>query len=323
MMEWNLRVLEWIQNTRTPFLDNFFATVTHLGDELVLVPVFCVMLWCVHKKFALHVSFAFFSGTFLGQLLKIIFCIPRPWLLSSTLHPVESAVEGASGFSFPSGHTASATGIYGGVAMNLRKWWIVLPLGLLTFLVAYSRLYLGVHTPLDVGISLVLGVLLLFAAQVVMRFAEKKNGDVAVLIGGLILCAGALVLIFCRQKSLPEDMENFLDAYKAVGGGMGYFTAWFLERRYVRFNTAAPLWFQGAKLLCGTGLLLLIQQGLKSPLHTLFGEAAGDFIRYFLLILFALALYPFLFKTIGDKIKGKDTPKTTKATPESAKKNIL
>ena len=304
MMEWNLHILEWIQSTRTPFWDGFFSAITHLGDELVLVPIVCVMLWCVHKKFALHVSFAFFSGTFLSQLLKITFCIPRPWLLSGTVRPMESAVEGATGFSFPSGHVASAAGIYGGIAMNLRKWAVLVPMSFLTLLVAYSRLYLGVHTPLDVGVSLVLGVLLLFVSKWMMRFAEeKKNGDIAVLAGGLILCVAALVYVFFRHKSLPSDTENFLDAYKAVGGGLGYFIAWFVERRFVRFSVKAPLWFQGAKLVCGIGLLLLIQQGLKSPLQALLGHETGDFTRYFLLIFVAIALYPLLFKTIAARLE--------------------
>ncbi len=309
-MEINLRILEWIQFGRTPFWDGFFSLFTHLGDELVLIPIFCALFWCVNKRFAYHVSLAFFSGTLLSQLLKITFCIPRPWLLDPKIKPVESAVSGATGFSFPSGHTASAAGIYGGIAMNLRKWGAWLGLGMCTLLVAYSRLYLGVHTPLDVGVSLLISAVLLLLSRRVMAFAEThEKGGAVILTAGIALCAASLVYVHLRHWPFFSDIENFLDAYKAVGGGMGYFIGWYLERRSVNFDTKAPLWFQGVKLVCGLLLLAAIQQGLKTPLHALLGEPAGDFTRYLALVLFAVALYPMLFKWAGGKLKPQKSAK--------------
>ena len=295
MMGWNLSVLEWIQSTRTPFWDGFFSAITWLGEETILVPVFCVLFWCIHKSFGYRVSFAFFTGTFFNQLLKITFCIPRPWLLSQRLAPVEGAVEGATGYSFPSGHVAGSAGIYGGIAWGWKKWAGRISLGLLVLLIAYSRLYLGVHTPLDVGVSLLLGILLLAVASGVMNFVEKrKNGDRVVLFCGGAACLAGLLYALVRTGQ-AEDATLYHDAFKAVGGGLGYFIAWFLETRTIRFKEKAPLWFQGLKAVTGVLLLLLLQQGLKTPLTALLGEEFGHFLRYFLVIFFAIAGFPWLF----------------------------
>ena len=297
MMGWNLSVLEWIQSTRTPFWDGFFLAITRLGEETVLVPVFCVLFWCLHKSFGYRVSFAFFTGTFFNQLLKITFCIPRPWMLSQLMLPVEGAVKGATGYSFPSGHVAGSTGIYGGIAWGWKKWGGRIFLWSLVLLIAYSRLYLGVHTPLDVGVSLLLGILLLAVASGVMNFAEKrKNGDVVVLLCGGAACLAGLLYTLLRTQA--ENAALYYDAFKAVGGGLGYFVAWFVETRFIRFKEKAPLWFQILKVVVGVLLLLLLQQGLKAPFAALFGEEFGHLLRYFLVIFFAIAGFPWLFARV-------------------------
>jgi membrane-associated phospholipid phosphatase len=85
--------------------------------------------------------------------------------------------------SYPSGHTAAAVAVYGGLALLLTSrfrngafrtlaWTFVL--AMVTF-VATSRMYRGMHHPLDVAGGLVVGV----AALIVVVFACRVAGAAA------------------------------------------------------------------------------------------------------------------------------------------------
>ena len=94
-----------LEGIRTPFFDKLMQLVTYFGQELIIIAVICTLYWCVDKRFAYLLGFTYFSAGLCVQALKITFRIPRPWILDPEFPPVESALEGATGYSFPSGHT--------------------------------------------------------------------------------------------------------------------------------------------------------------------------------------------------------------------------
>ena len=107
-MEWNLNCLRAIAELRTPLLDTLMQGVTELGGETLFMLFMLVVFWCVDKNKGYFLMLLCFTGTAVNQMLKITFCIPRPWVLDPSFEIVESARAGATGFSFPSGHTATA-----------------------------------------------------------------------------------------------------------------------------------------------------------------------------------------------------------------------
>ena len=103
-MEWNLNCLRAIAELRTPLLDTLMQGVTELGGETLFMLFMLVVFWCVDKNKGYFLMLLCFTGTAVNQMLKITFCIPRPWVLDPSFEIVESARAGATGFSFPSGH---------------------------------------------------------------------------------------------------------------------------------------------------------------------------------------------------------------------------
>ena len=114
-MEWNLNCLRAIAELRTPLLDTLMQGVTELGGETLFMLFMLVVFWCVDKNKGYFLMLLCFTGTAVNQMLKITFCIPRPWVLDPSFEIVESARAGATGFSFPSGHTQNAVAAYGGM----------------------------------------------------------------------------------------------------------------------------------------------------------------------------------------------------------------
>ena len=152
-----LRLLESIRN---PVTDVLMQVITECGGEMVFLIVGIIMLWCVDKRQGYFILITGFLGTYINQFLKITLRIPRPWVLDPDFTIVESAREAATGYSFPSGHTQISVGCFAGIAMCRKEKWLRIVCIVLCVLVPFSRMYLGVHTPLDVLTSVCLALAL-------------------------------------------------------------------------------------------------------------------------------------------------------------------
>lgn len=149
-----------LESIRTPVLDKIMSVITLLGGELFFMVIAVAVFWCVSKREGYYLMIVGFFGTVINQFLKILCCVPRPWVKDPGFTIVESARAEATGYSFPSGHTQNAVATYGGMARYTNKTWLRVLLIALAVLVAFSRMYLGVHTPLDVGVSFVVAAAL-------------------------------------------------------------------------------------------------------------------------------------------------------------------
>jgi undecaprenyl-diphosphatase len=303
-MEWNLNCLRAIAELRTPLLDKLMQGVTEFGGETLFMLFMLVIFWCVDKKRGYFLMLLCFTGTAVNQMLKITFCIPRPWVLDPSFEIVESARAGATGFSFPSGHTQNAVAAYGGMFCITKKLWVRVVCMALALLIPFSRLYLGVHTPLDIGVSFLIGWLLVLALYPVMEEADRRPWVLTWVIAFMVVCSGAFVAyLYLRGDTgaTAEDTANYLSAlengWKLLGATVGMLVSNIADRKHIRFETQAVWWAQLIKLVVGFGCLLAIRSGLKAPLIALLGgnAAIAGGIRYLLVVLFAGCVWPLTF----------------------------
>ena len=296
-----MSLLYALQELRTPFLDAIMALVTRLGEETIFMVVAIVVFWCVSKVGGYYLLSVGFLGTVMNQFLKMLFRIPRPWVLDPHFDIVESAREAATGYSFPSGHTQSAVGTFGGMARMTKKNWLRWVLVVLVLLVAFSRMYLGVHTPLDVGVSLGIGAVLVLVLWPLVRSAEEKPARMLWVLLGMLACSVAF-LLFMEIYHFPADTDAHnlesavANAWKLSGATVGMLIACWLDQKYIRFETKAIWWVQLIKVAVGLALVVAIKAGLKAPLIALIGHAgAANAVRYGLMVLFAGAVWPLAF----------------------------
>lgn len=304
-------ILYALEKIRTPFWNGVMSAVTQLGGEVIFIVAAVVVFWCVSKWEGYYLMTIAFCGTVLNQFLKLICRVPRPWVRDPNFTIVESARAEATGYSFPSGHTQNAIGLFGGMARWGGRRWVRLGLTALALVIAFSRMYLGVHTPADVGVSLVLAAALVLGLYPLMRRAQEKPRYMGYVLAAMLVVSGAFVVfVEAYGFSADTDAENLASgigiAWKMLGAVAGMTLAWLLDRRYIHFETQAVWWVQVIKVAVGMALLLAIKSGLKAPLLALLGhEGLAGGVRYFLLVLVAGAVWPLVFRPMSKWGKGK------------------
>ncbi len=298
-------ILYALEKIRTPFWNGVMSAVTQLGGEVIFIVAAVVVFWCVSKWEGYYLMTIAFCGTVLNQFLKLICRVPRPWVRDPNFTIVESARAEATGYSFPSGHTQNAIGLFGGMARWGGRRWVRLGLTALALVIAFSRMYLGVHTPADVGVSLVLAAALVLGLYPLMRRAQEKPRYMGYVLAAMLVVSGAFVVfVEAYGFSADTDAENLAsgigNAWKMLGAVAGMTLAWLLDRRYIHFETQAVWWVQVIKVVVGMALLLAIKSGLKAPLLALLGhEGLAGGVRYFLLVLVAGAVWPLAFRPMS------------------------
>lgn len=291
-----MEFLYLLESIRNPVLDAIMLFVTTFGEETAFLAAAIITFWCVDKNRGYYLMAVGFFGTVLSQILKLLCRIPRPWVRDPDFTIVEAAREAADGYSFPSGHSQSAVGTFGGLAAtgkNKVLRWIFI---VIAVLVPLSRMYLGVHTPADVLVGSGCALLTIFA----FRFVSNGKFVPHVLVG--LLGFSIVFVLFVELYPFPADIDQhnyasgLKNAYTLFGCILAMLIVYFVDKKWVNFPVKAIWWAQVLKIAIGLGLVLAVKSGLKAPLNLLLGTSWGTFARYFLVVIVAGILWPMSFR---------------------------
>jgi undecaprenyl-diphosphatase len=295
-----------LEGIRNPVFDFLFSIITVLGEETVFMAVGLIVFWCFSKYQGYYLLCTGFFGTLINQFLKIVCRIPRPWVLDPNFTIVESAREAATGYSFPSGHTQSSVGLFGGIARANKQRYIRIAMIALCVLVPLSRMYLGVHTPADVLVSIAIACMLIFVAYPLFKKAESSPRIMYAILGSMLALVIAYVCFVClyqfpAEVYLPENVHNLESARKngatLLGCMVGFLVVYTVDLKFSKFSTDAVWWAQIIKCIIGLGLVLAVKELTRSPLEALFGDVlVARAVRYFLVAIVAGAVWPLTFK---------------------------
>ena len=306
--------LYFLEDLRNPVLDAIFSAITLFGEETLFMAIGLIIYWCVNKYRGYYLLCVGFVGTVINQFLKICFRIPRPWVKDPNFTIVESAREAASGYSFPSGLSQTSVGLFGGIALRFKNRAVRMISIALCVLVPLSRMYLGVHTPADVGVSVVIALILIFALSPLFKKAEDSPRTMYAILLSLTAIMLAY-LCFIHFRSFPEEVfhvdnvHNYTsavkNAYTLTGCMLGFLVVYTLDLRFIKFETEAVWWVQIIKAVGGLLLVLAVKELLKIPLNAILPENTwARLVRYFTIALVGGALWPMTFKYFS-KLGGK------------------
>ncbi len=297
--------LLWLQNLRGSFWDSLLLNVTDFIASPVMYVFIAVIYWCLNKNAATYLAMNISFGSMINQTLKNTFCVYRPWIRDARITPLDVAKESATGYSFPSGHTQIAASEFLSIAVwQKKRKWVVAVCVFMTALIMFTRNYLGVHTPQDVVVSLIIACTVIFLNNKLLKWIDKKQGrDLFVFIIGIIVTTIALVFTTVKPYPMDYDVNGMLlvdpkemitDCFVAAGCVYGFLIGWILERRFVKFDTRATRKTLVIRGVIGSVILLIYALFVREPLgsiHPYFGEMLFIAIAF----IYILFLYPLMF----------------------------
>ena len=317
--------LLFLQNLREScpaFINNFFIFISEaLVSLLILIPV--IIYWSVDKKVGLWFLFNYSAGYFTNQCVKNTACVYRPWIRDSRLHLAKEAVYSATGYSFPSGHTALGTLVLESLAVWKRKNKFLVVLSAIgIFLIAFARNWLGAHSQYDVIVSVLLAsivvIINIFIVKAIDGKCDNKLGksqkfslDFLLVLIGLILLVILMLYLNFKNYPLDYDLEGkiLVDPYDMLtdcytGAGMlgGFLIGFLLERHFVKFQIEQPKKILILRSLIGSVILLLLYLVILPLIFKGLGQHLSHILKYFIIFLFVTFIYPCLFVLVEKKL---------------------
>jgi len=171
LIPWGTGAILWVQSLRHPFFDALFLAATFLGEEEFFLIFLPFIYWCLNKQVGVGLTYISVFSHYLNSVVKMAFGLPRPSDPRLALLRTETSP------SFPSGHAQSAVVNWGYLVTRFHYKVFRIVAVVLILLIAFSRIYVGVHFPQDIVGGLLIGLLLLVAYNRVVGTIEKRRFD--------------------------------------------------------------------------------------------------------------------------------------------------
>ena len=282
-LESGIPVILWLQQF-SPGLDGFFKGITLLGNQEFFLVFLPLVYWCIHRRTGVRLAVIFLFSAYVNFVVKVMAGLPRPFDFDTRVR----AIVHAAGNGFPSGHTQGAVVLWGFLAAAFSRPWLWVLAALLMVLIPLSRLYLGVHFPLDLLGGYLIGAGLLGVGL----WAEPK---VAGWLASISFSRRIGFAIFAPLLLVLGFSGGDAGAVTAGGALAGMGAGFVLERRWVGFRADGPPSQRMLRFAAGIIGLVVIWAGLKVAFAGLEPAALFRFIRYALVGLWGGFGAPWVF----------------------------
>lgn len=303
-----LEILMYLQSIRSPILNALFLILTISTEVPIIVLFSALMYWCINKKYGQRLLFSLIGNFVVNTGIKEYVRAPRP-IGTEGLESLR--ISTATGYSFPSGHTQTATSFWTSFMILAKNNWMYI-LGIIMILaVGTSRLYLGVHWPIDVVFGWILGILFSVIFIKVFDYVDESKKYWILL----------LLLVMLSVVGYFLNSESYIEYFGILTGFvLGYivediFINFSTERKskgYINFSknrkNESSLIRNIKRFLVGIislGIVYIILKYIVCIIPNYFDvlnidsfDIITNYIRYSIVVFYAVAGVPALFKVL-------------------------
>jgi len=289
-----------------------FKAITFTGEAIFFIILIAVFYIAYDKKFAKDLAMCLMTSTYLNEVAKNIGQDPRP--ITNRDPTDEPYFFTEPDFGFPSGHSQNAVATWGYIAYHFKdkkepSHLIPAVMSVWIFLIAISRIIIGVHDLQDIIGGLLIGIVFLIAFIYLEPTVSEKIGAMSLqlkiiltIVVSVALFAIGTLLFPTAGLGLVSNAPLYADAgaFGQIGGlilglGIGYT----LENEYVKYEPSElDTKTKIINLVIGLLLLFVIYFGMEAFKGT-FNSVLYRFIRYALVAFILTYLVPMLFKKIN------------------------
>ena len=311
----DIEILLALQNFRDgigSIFISFLNKMTFFGEMNTALVVLAIVYWCVNRKVGTYLLMGWNGNRLVNGLLKVTACVYRPWIRDARIQPYPPTKAAATGYSFPSGHAMTSASLYGGGVVRKEVPMILrIALGLFVFLISFSRIFLGVHTPQDILVGMCSGLLVMWLTDRLLKWLElHPEKDMTIFVAGAVLAVS--LALYAGLKSYPVDydeMGNLIvdgakmanDTFKAVGWVLAFLVGFILERRHINFSTDISLNQRLTRLVIGLLGFYAINLVLEPLFKAWISGPVGTTICCFTEMFYIVYLFPLLFRYLDRK----------------------
>lgn len=297
--ELEIEFIKYLRNSSSVFWDTIMQGITILGEKNILIFILAFIFFIYDKKIGQTIAYTIFTSLLVNNTIKGIVKYVRPFTYDPEVNAVRT--ETATGYSFPSGHTQNAATLYPSIIYNCKfklktkkiLWIVVIAL---TFLIGFSRVFLGVHYPKDVIVGLILGYSLTFLCPFILRKCHDEFKQELILFVITLIVFLPFIFIFYQKDYIT--IKLYRDFYLCYALFAGYVASYVLDFKFVNYTCNTKLSKRIIRLLGAIVVFAIIEYGLKFIFGLIIpdGSIVLDFIRYFLITFMILGIYPLIFK---------------------------
>ena len=292
--QWEVDLITWLQKALGTAGTAAAKVASFIGGETFTLLLLIVMLFCYRKEAGKRVARTVLTASMMFPMIKNIVLRVRPYMAHEeidVLQVVEADADPADiiqqGFSFPSGHSATAVSLFGSIG-----WTLVV---LLALLIGVSRFIVGVHYPTDVLAGWAVGFAAIGVNILLEKFVRKEWKRYAIL-----LAVSLPGIFWCTSR----------DYFTALGLLIAATVAFPYEEKYIRFRDTRNPAAMVLRCVGAFAIYFALNTLLKMPFSKEFldnGTLGANLIRtarYAVILFVVLAVYPRVFP-VFEKIRLK------------------
>lgn len=219
-MDIQLEMLLFFQSIRSNILNLIFLLFS-VNAEVVIVFLTAYIYWCANKKVGQKILFSLCGNIVLNSSIKEFIKAPRP-IGSEGLKSMR--VETAGGYSFPSMHTHMTTAFWYSLATCFKKRFLYILAFVVILGVGISRLYLAVHWPIDIIFGWIFGLVFTIILGKIFDYSYEYKSYKPMIFIFIIFLIYALYI----------QSHEFL---KLFGVYTGFLIGYIIENKYINFST--------------------------------------------------------------------------------------
>ena len=290
-----------------------FKIITYLGEDIVLIAMVAFFYIIYDKKFAINLAFSLMASTYINGVIKDTIRDPRP---ATNIDPTAEYGFTETTHGFPSGHSQNAVATWGYLAYDLKDQSKIKPFvpslicSIVIFLIAVSRIIIGVHDMNDIIGGICIGILFLLAFIYLAPIISEKIKPLklpqklilSIIVSIILFLIGIIIFPNSGYGTFVIGVAPYDDAgpYAQVSGAvLGLSIGYLLEVEYVKYDPSAIDKKQKIiNLVVGMVILLVVFFLLEFIFKI---NVITRFIRFALIAFILTFVVPLIFTKINKK----------------------